>query len=203
MNKNEFLIKCIDYSIALVSLVTTLPIFFLVFICLKTENFKDPILFKQIRVGKDGKEFYIYKFRSMYVGADKQLKNLLVNNTDPTNIMFKMKDDPRVTKVGKVIRKYSIDEFPQLINVLKGDMSIVGPRPGLPSEYVKYDENAKKRLTVNPGCTGLWQISGRNQLDFKEMIRLDLEYINNRTVSYNFKIMLFTIKELTFCAKGM
>ncbi len=129
----------------------------------------------------------------MFVNADKMLDKLKEQN-DVEGPMFKMKNDPRITKVGHFIRKHSLDELPQFINVIKGDMSLVGPRPALPSEVAKYREYDKQRLYVIPGCTGLWQATKRNEVGFKEMVKLDLEYINTASFSTDLKIILLTIK---------
>ena len=134
----------------------------------------------------------MWKFRSMIVNADKMVEQLEEQN-EIDGAMFKIKDDPRVTKIGHIIRKYSLDELPQLWNVLKGDMSLVGPRPPLPMEVEDYTPYDKSRLTVTPGCTGLWQVTKRNDADFDEMVELDLEYINNSSLWFDFKILLKTV----------
>jgi lipopolysaccharide/colanic/teichoic acid biosynthesis glycosyltransferase len=139
------------------------------------------VFFLQERHGRDGKIFKMIKFRSMRVGAEKQheeLKKLSETELVNTN-MFKLPNDPRITKVGKFIRKYSIDELPQLFNVLKGDMSLVGPRPPLPSEVQEYETHVHRRLLVKPGITGIWQVSGRASLSWEETVRLDLDYVEN------------------------
>lgn len=166
-------------------------VFLIVAILIKLEDPKGPVFFKQIRIGKNGKEFYMFKFRSMVTDAEAKLNDLLKYN-EISGAMFKMKEDPRITKVGKFIRKTSIDELPQLWNVLKGDMSLVGPRPPLSREVKEYTNHDKQRLLVTPGCTGLWQVSGRNSLDFHEMVELDLKYIKQRSLYYDFKIILRT-----------
>lgn len=150
-----FMKRLMDILGALCGIVLLLPVFIIVTILIKLEDPKGPIFFKQIRVGKDEKEFGMYKFRSMATDAEDRLKDLLQHN-EVSGAMFKMKDDPRVTKIGKFIRKTSIDELPQLLNVLKGDMSLVGPRPPLPREVKEYTPYDKQRLLVIPGCTGLW-----------------------------------------------
>ncbi|WP_242257470.1 sugar transferase, partial [Bacillus cereus group sp. BfR-BA-01379] len=156
---------------------------------------KGTVFFKQARVGKSGREFYMYKFRSMSTDAEEKLKDLLKYN-EVSGAMFKMKDDPRVTKIGKFIRRTSIDELPQLINVLMGDMSLVGPRPPLLREVNEYTDYQKQRLLVTPGCTGFWQVSGRSSLGFEEMVELDLTYIQNRNIFLDFKIIFKTFKVL-------
>lgn len=169
----------------------TLPIFIIVAVLIKLEDPKGPIFFKQMRVGKGEKEFGMYKFRSMVVDAEDRLNDLLKHN-DVSGAMFKMKDDPRVTNIGKFIRKTSIDELPQLFNVLKGEMSLVGPRPPLPREVKEYSKYDKQRLLVTQGCTGLWQVSGRSNLTFDEMVELDLQYIKKRSIWFDIKIIFKT-----------
>nr|WP_235434215.1 sugar transferase [Geobacillus stearothermophilus] len=194
-NKKGYLIakRIMDICGALIGLICLSWLFLIVAILIKLEDPKGPVFFKQVRVGKDGKEFYMYKFRSMVTNAEELLESLLHLN-ETTGAMFKMKNDPRVTKIGRFIRKTSIDELPQLWNVLKGDMSLVGPRPPLPREVAQYTEYDKQRLLVTPGCTGLWQVSGRNDLGFNEMVELDLKYIRERSILYDLKIILKTIK---------
>ncbi len=151
-----------------------------------------PVLYTQERVGKDGRRFKIYKFRSMYVDADKLLEKLKEKN-EVTGPMFKMKNDPRITSVGRFLRKTSLDELPQLWNVLRGDMSLVGPRPPLPREVANYSKYDLQRLWVIPGITGLWQATERNNVGFEEMVELDLEYIKKRSLLFDAKIILLTI----------
>jgi len=167
-------------------------LFLIVAVLIKIEDPKGTVFFKQVRVGKNGKEFYMFKFRSMVSDAEERLKDLLKYN-EIDGAMFKIKDDPRVTKIGKFIRKTSIDELPQLWNVLKGEMSLVGPRPPLPREVNEYTNYEKQRLFVTPGCTGLWQVSGRNSLSFNEMVKLDLIYIKNRSILVDIKIIVKTL----------
>ncbi|MCU5209773.1 sugar transferase [Bacillus paranthracis] len=190
-----FIKRLMDMFGALCGIVLLLPIFIIVTILIKLEDPKGPVFFKQVRVGKDGREFGMYKFRSMVTDAEERLKDLLQHN-EVSGAMFKMKDDPRVTKIGRFIRKTSIDELPQLLNVLKGDMSLVGPRPPLPREVKEYTSYDKQRLLVTPGCTGLWQVTERNSVGFSEMVELDLEYIRNRSVFYDVRIILKTMKVL-------
>ncbi|PEU74718.1 multidrug MFS transporter [Bacillus cereus] len=187
--------RLMDIFGALCGIILLSFVFIIVAILIKLEDPKGPVFFKQIRVGKDGKEFGMYKFRSMVTDAEEQLKDLLQHN-EVSGAMFKMKEDPRVTKIGKFIRKTSIDELPQLLNVLRGEMSLVGPRPPLPREVKEYTAYDKQRLFVTPGCTGLWQVTERNSVGFTEMVELDLEYIRNRNVFYDMKIIFKTIKVL-------
>ena len=154
-----------------------------------------PVIFKQKRVGKNGKYFYMYKFRSMYNDAEERRKKLMKEGgNEMDGAMFKMKDDPRITKVGKFIRKTSLDEFPQFFNVLKGDMSLVGTRPPMLDEYQQYSRHHKRRLSLKPGITGLWQTSGRSEItDFEEVVRLDCYYIDHWSVLFDIKILLMTV----------
>lgn len=176
-----------SFGIILLSLL-----FIVIGMLIKMEDPKGTIFFSQKRVGLNGKEFKMYKFRSMVWNAEEKLAELLKFN-EVSGAMFKMKDDPRITKVGKFIRKTSIDELPQLFNVLKGDMSLVGPRPPLPREVAEYTAYDKQRLLVTPGCTGLWQVSGRNSVGFNEMVELDLQYIHKRSFLFDIKIILKTV----------
>lgn len=151
-----------------------------------------PALFKQVRVGRNGREFTMYKFRTMVVNADKMVDNLQ-DQSQGNGVLFKMKQDPRITKIGGFLRKYSLDELPQLLNVAKGEMSLVGPRPPLPEEIVHYGDDMRRRLLVKPGLTGLWQINGRSDLSWDESVRLDLRYVENWSFAFDFMIIWKTI----------
>lgn len=153
---------------------------------------KGPIFFSQKRVGKNGKVFKMYKFRSMVVNAE-ELKEKLSHKNEMSGPMFKMKDDPRVTKVGKFIRRTSLDELPQLWNVLKGDMSLVGPRPSLPKEVKQFEKWMFRRLTVKPGLTCYWQVSGRNNIDFEDWMKLDISYVEDRNLWIDIKLIFKTV----------
>ena len=155
-----------------------------------------PIFFSQTRVGKNGRKFKIYKFRSMYMDAEERKKELMARNKIADGLMFKMDDDPRIIKgIGHFIRDYSIDELPQFINVLRGEMSLIGTRPPTVEEYEKYDYHHKVRLAIKPGITGMWQVSGRSNItDFEEVVKLDASYITNWTLGLDFKILLKTVK---------
>ena len=154
-----------------------------------------PALFKQERIGKDGQPFTIWKFRTMHLDAERRLAELEhLNESD--GVLFKMKDDPRITKVGKYLRRFSIDEFPQLVNVLRGDMSLVGPRPPLAIEVAAYESDMRRRLAVKPGMTGLWQVSGRSDLPWEEAVRLDLRYVEHWNLSLDFVILLRTVSAI-------
>lgn len=189
--------RMFDIIASLIGLILVSPLFLIVAIAIKIEDPSGPVFYTQTRLGKRQEPFEMYKFRSMVVNAEK-LKHKLLKKNEINGAMFKMKDDPRITKVGKFIRKHSIDELPQLLNVLTGEMSLVGPRPPLPAEVKNYSNHDKQRLTVKPGCTGLWQISGRNDVGFEEMVRLDLEYINQRTIGYDLYILFKTIGVFLF-----
>lgn len=191
-NNGYLLIKRLfDIVISLAGLVICSPIILVTSIAILIDDF-GPVFYSQIRIGKNGKNFKILKFRSMYINADKEKVGLIEQN-EVDGAMFKIQDDPRVTRVGNYIRRHSIDEIPQLINVLIGNMTLVGPRPPLPEEVIQYTEHDLNRLVVKPGCTGLWQVSGRNALDFNEMVDLDLDYINNASILLDFKICIKTI----------
>ena len=157
-----------------------------------------PIFFTQTRVGKHGREFKLYKFRSMYMDAEKRKTELMEQNKIQGGLMFKIEDDPRIIKgIGHFIRRTSLDEFPQFWNVLKGDMSMVGTRPPTIDEYRRYSPHHKKRLSMLPGITGLWQISGRSQItDFEEVVRLDTKYIENWSLELDIKILLKTFSKI-------
>jgi len=150
-------------------------------------------VFRQTRVGVDGAEFTLYKFRSMVTGADALVTALVSDDDDARGPLFKMRDDPRVTRVGRVIRRFSVDELPQLVNVLRGDMSLVGPRPPLPREVAAYDRTAHRRLLTRPGLTGAWQVSGRADLDWEEGLVIDLLYVENWTLSGDLAILGRTV----------
>lgn len=168
------------------------PIFLIIAAVIKWEDPKGAVFFKQVRVGKDGRTFYMYKFRSMVSNSEALLQELLEKN-EIEGAMFKMKDDPRITRTGKFIRRTSLDELPQLWNVLRNDMSLVGPRPPLPREVEQYSSYDYQRLLVTPGCTGLWQVSGRNGLTFEQMVELDLDYIRHRSLWLDLKLILKTV----------
>nr|WP_163182660.1 sugar transferase [Neobacillus sedimentimangrovi] len=183
--------RIIDIFGAACGIILLSFLFIIIGILIKIEDPKGKIFFSQKRVGLNGRVFKMYKFRSMVSNAEEKLEELLKYN-EVSGAMFKMKDDPRITKVGKFIRKTSIDELPQLFNVLKGDMSLVGPRPPLPREVAEYTDYDKQRLLVTPGCTGLWQVSARNSVGFAEMVELDLQYIQNRSFLFDMKIICKT-----------
>ncbi len=188
----HFIKRVIDILGSFFGLIILSPLFLVVGYKIKKEDPSGPVFFTQDRVGKNGELFKMYKFRTMCVDAEDRL-TLLLEHNEVEGPMFKMKDDPRVTKIGKFIRKTSIDELPQLWNVLKGDMSLVGPRPPLVREMLEYSKYDKQRLYVKPGCTGLWQVSGRNHVGFDEMVQLDLKYIESQSIIFDIKVIFKTV----------
>lgn len=193
-----FIKRCMDIVGGLIGTVITLIAGIFVGIAIKLDS-PGPIIFAQERVGKNGRRFKMYKFRSMYIDAEEKKRELLEKN-EMNGAIFKIENDPRITKVGRFIRKHSIDELPQFFNVLKGDMSLVGTRPPLASELEGYRVDQKRRLSVTPGMTGLWQCSGRsNILDFDEIVKLDLEYIDKWSIWLDIELLLKTV---AVCIKG-
>ena len=191
VNFYEGLKRLVDVLGAFTGLLMLSPLIIIVSLIVKFTS-KGPVFFSQKRVGKNGIEFDMYKFRSMVVNAE-ELKEKLASQNEMSGPMFKMKDDPRITKVGKFIRKTSIDEIPQLWNVLKGDMSLVGPRPSLPKEVAQFESWMHKRLEVKPGLTCYWQVSGRNNIDFEDWMKLDIRYVNERNFWIDIKLIFKTV----------
>ena len=200
--------RCLDIVGTLVGILVLSPLMLVTAIAIALTS-PGPVIFKQIRMGKGGVPFVFYKFRSMARNVDdrihreyvtklinENLEEINQGNTD--NPMYKIKSDPRVTRVGKIIRKTSIDELPQMLNILKGDMSLVGPRPPLPQEVAQYEEWHKGRLVIKPGLTGLWQVRGRSDLSFDEGVLMDLYYIENWSLRLYFQILLRTIPAVLF-----
>ena len=176
-------------------LLLLLPVFGVIALAIRLES-PGPILFKQMRVGRWGQLFTMWKFRSMYVDAEARKAELLQQNEMAGGVIFKMKQDPRVTRVGRLIRKTSIDELPQLWNVLKGEMSLVGPRPPVISEVNQYSLADRRRLEVIPGITCIWQVSGRSEIPFEQQVELDVQYIESQSFWTDIKILLKTIPAL-------
>ena len=198
--RDQVLKRALDIVGGLVGCILSIPIIAITAIPLKLES-PGPLVFKQRRVGRNGRIFYIHKLRSMYVDAEERKKELMAQN-EMNGLMFKMQDDPRITKVGKFIRKTSIDELPQFFDVLRGDMSLVGTRPPTLDEYKQYDSHHKRRLSMKPGITGLWQVSGRSNIeDFEEVVKLDVEYIDNWTIWEDIKILFKTVW-VVFAGRG-
>lgn len=187
--------RTVDVALSAVGLILLLPLLTVLYLLVKLENPRGPVFFSQLRVGKDGRRFTMYKFRSMSVNAE-EMKEQLEHLNDIQGSMFKMKNDPRITRIGRILRKTSLDELPQLWNVVKGDMSLVGPRPPLPREVETYSDYDLQRLSVIPGCTGLWQVNGRNGVGFHEMVELDLQYIREQSLGKDIQIMLKTVRVL-------
>lgn len=188
-----------DLTLGLVILALLVPVFAVIAALVKLSS-AGPVMFVQTRIGKDGTPFAIYKFRSMYMDAEARRAALLATS-DREGICFKSKNDPRITPVGRWLRRLSLDELPQILNVLKGDMSLVGPRPALPSEVAAYPARAMQRLSVLPGITGLWQVSGRAEIGFDEMVELDIRYARNGSVWVDLIILLRTF-EAVFSGRG-
>ena len=186
-----FLKRVIDIFGSGFGLIILSPVFLIVAIAIKIEDSKGSFLFSQKRVGQYGKEFYMYKFRSMVSNAE-ELKAKLMEQNEMSGPMFKMKNDPRITKVGRFIRKTSLDELPQLINVLKGEMSLVGPRPSLPKEVAQFESWMRERLEVKPGLTCYWQVMGRNDIDFDDWMKLDIKYVHDRNLWLDIKLIFKT-----------
>ena len=194
--------RVLDLVLTCLILVVFAPFLLLMILAIKIGN-PGPVLYTQTRLGKNGKPFKFYKFRSMYVNGDDAEHRSYVNNLIKAGssyragqngeLLFKIYDDSRVTRVGKLIRKYSVDEFPQLFNVLRGEMSLVGPRPPLPYEYEDYADWCRKRLDGIPGITGLWQVNGKNTVPFEKMVQLDIHYLRNWSLWLDIKIIFRTI----------
>ncbi|WP_271176069.1 sugar transferase [Leifsonia poae] len=187
--------RAFDFCVSGLALLVLSPLFLLIAAIIKLDD-RGPALFSQERVGRNGETFRMYKFRSMVVDAEARLATLKAND-DGNGVLFKMKNDPRVTRIGHVLRKYSLDELPQLFNVFLGDMSLVGPRPPLPAEVEGYENHVHRRLYIKPGLTGMWQVNGRSDLSWEESVRLDLYYVENWSLTGDLVIMWRTVKVLT------
>ncbi len=193
MDYRRLMIKrAFDIIGSIVGIIITIIVYPFVALAIKIES-KGPVIFKQERIGKNGRRFMMYKFRSMYQDAEKRLEDLKDKN-EVQGLMFKMEDDPRITKVGRFIRKTSIDELPQFFNILKGDMSLVGTRPPTVAEFEQYNAHYRRRLCITPGLTGMWQVSGRSDIkDFDEVVKLDLKYIDEWSLRLDVKLLLQTV----------
>jgi exopolysaccharide biosynthesis polyprenyl glycosylphosphotransferase len=177
-----------DAVVGVAAVVALAPVMLAIALVIMVES-PGPALFRQTRVGKDGKLFTIFKFRTMCDGADLEHERLNAEVGDPSSVLFKLRSDPRVTRVGQFLRRYSLDELPQLLNVVRGDMSLVGPRPALPTEVERYEPDTRRRLAVRPGITGLWQVSGRSDLTWNESVRLDLRYVDNWSLAGDLRLV--------------
>ena len=184
--------RTVDIVVSLVALVLLAPLFMGVAVCILIDD-GFPVLLMQTRVGLYGREFQLHKFRSMCRGAEGMKQELLDQNESTDGVLFKMKNDPRITRVGRVIRRFSIDEMPQFLNVLVGDLALVGPRPPLPEEVARYSLSDRKRLHVKPGLTCLWQIQGRSEIPFDGLVSLDMQYIRSQSVLNDLAIIIKTI----------
>jgi exopolysaccharide biosynthesis polyprenyl glycosylphosphotransferase len=180
-----------DKLVGLSALALTAPVFLFVTLIIRLDD-GGPAFFRQTRVGRDGRDFTVYKFRTMVMDAEK-LKTELTASNDHDGVLFKMRKDPRITKVGSWLRRWSLDELPQLLNVVRGDMSLVGPRPALPDEAARYGDYVRRRLVVKPGLTGLWQVNGRSDLSWEESVRLDLRYVENWSLVLDLQILWKTL----------
>ena len=192
--------RTLDIILSAIALVMLAPLFLLIALCIKIED-RGPIFFNQTRVGKYGRHFKMFKFRSMCVDAEQRLKDLLARNQHLEGVTFKLKDDPRITRIGRILRKLSFDELPQFYNVLRGDMTLVGPRPPVPREVAKYTVSDHRRLAAHPGITCIWQISGRAEIDFSGQVKLDVEYIERQSIWLDLQILAKTIPAVC-SAKG-
>jgi exopolysaccharide biosynthesis polyprenyl glycosylphosphotransferase len=184
--------RMLDIVVALFLLLLACPLLLLIALLIKLED-GGSVFFAQTRVGQDGREFKMFKVRSMCLGAEQRLEDLLGKNKHRDGVTFKIKDDPRITRVGKWLRKFSFDELPQLFNVLIGDMSLVGPRPPLPREVAKYTPADRRRLAIKPGITCFWQISGRANIDFSGQVQLDVDYIEKQSIWTDLAILTRTV----------
>jgi lipopolysaccharide/colanic/teichoic acid biosynthesis glycosyltransferase len=187
--------RFLDVTVAGSALVLLSPLLALTALAIKADS-RGPVLFSQTRVGRDGKEFRIFKFRSMTTDAETR-RDALLASSDREGVCFKSRHDPRVTRVGRFIRRFSIDELPQILNVLRGEMAIVGPRPALPCEVAAYPARALGRLAVKPGITGVWQVSGRATIGFDQMVEMDLSYADSRTLMLDLILILKTFGAVT------
>jgi exopolysaccharide biosynthesis polyprenyl glycosylphosphotransferase len=178
----------VDRLAAGLALMLLMPLMMVIAIAIRLTS-SGPALFRQTRVGVDGSTFRLYKFRSMHVDAEQRLTALAAANEAGDGLLFKIRHDPRVTDLGRWLRRYSLDELPQLVNILRGQMSVVGPRPPLPAEVAQYGDDVRRRLLVKPGLTGLWQISGRSDLSWQESVRLDLHYVENWSLALDAMIV--------------
>jgi lipopolysaccharide/colanic/teichoic acid biosynthesis glycosyltransferase len=184
--------RALDVVGASLIILASIPIFCAVALAIKLED-GGPVFFRQVRVGKDGRRFQMYKFRSMTPNAEALKAGLMAQNEMKGGVLFKIRRDPRVTRVGRICRRLSIDELPQVFNVLEGHMSLVGPRPPIPSEVALYDPRQRRRLGATPGLTCLWQVSGRNEIDFAGQVHLDIHYIERRTLAMDLVILARTL----------
>ncbi|MFT7042319.1 MAG: lipopolysaccharide/colanic/teichoic acid biosynthesis glycosyltransferase [Candidatus Azotimanducaceae bacterium] len=190
--------RTLDIVIATIGLFCLAPFAFLLGLAIKFES-SGPVFFSHSRVGLLGKKFKCWKFRSMRIDADTEKSALIAQNEMEGGVLFKMRNDPRVSKLGRVLRALSIDELPQLWNVLQGDMSLVGPRPPVPEEVMQYSDYEMRRLNVVPGITCIWQVSGRSEIPFSEQVRMDLTYISKQSIWLDLKLLILTVPAVISC----
>ncbi len=189
--------RIMDVIGSLIAIVLLMPLFVLTAVLIVLED-GWPVLYIQPRVGMNGRLFNLYKFRSMVRNADRMKEDLLADNESAGGVIFKIRRDPRITRIGRVLRRFSIDETPQFFNVLAGDLSLVGPRPPIPEEVAQYTLEERKRLHIKPGLTCLWQVGGRSDVSFERQVQLDLEYIHSRSIWRDLRIMLKTVPAVLF-----
>ncbi len=192
INIYKYVKRIMDFSLSLLGLIVLSPVFLLIAILIKKES-DGPVFFKHKRIGKNGKEIYIYKFRSMVPNAEELIKKFTPEQMKEFKENFKLENDPRTTKIGKFLRKTSLDELPQLINILKGDLSIIGPRPVVKEEVEKYKNNKRKFLSITPGLTGYWAANGRSDTTYEQRMIMELYYIDNISFKLDLKVFLKTI----------
>lgn len=188
----DFVKRGIDVLIGTIGLIICLPFFIIIAIAIKLDS-KGPVFFKHKRIGKNGKDLYIYKFRTMIQDAEEAIKRFTPEQRKEYEENYKLEDDPRVTRVGKILRKTSIDELPQIINILKGEMAIIGPRPVVKDELEKYGKNKNRFLSVPPGLTGYWAANGRSDVSYEERMNMELYYVDHRSLLLDLKIFIKTI----------
>ena len=192
INIYKYVKRIMDFSLSLMGLIVLSPVFLLIAILIKKES-DGPVFFKHKRIGKNGKEIYIYKFRSMVPNAEELIKKFTPEQMKEFKENFKLENDPRITKIGKFLRKTSLDELPQLINILKGDLSIIGPRPVVKEEVEKYKNNKRKFLSITPGLTGYWAANGRSDTTYEQRMIMELYYIDNISFKLDLKVFFKTI----------
>ena len=190
-NYYKYTKRILDIVLSSIGFIVLLPIFGMIALCVKLDS-RGPVFFKHKRIGKNGKEIYIYKFRTMVKNAEDMIKDFTPEQAKEFRKNYKLKDDPRITKVGKVLRKTSLDELPQLLNIIKGELSIIGPRPVIEEELEKYGDNKKKFLSVTPGLTGYWAANGRSCTSYEERMELELYYVDNMSFKLDVKILIKT-----------
>jgi lipopolysaccharide/colanic/teichoic acid biosynthesis glycosyltransferase len=184
--------RTLDVAFSAIVLFGLAPLFLAIAALIKLED-GGPVFFRQTRVGRHGQKFRMFKFRSMCLDAEQRLREVLAHNQHATGVTFKLKQDPRITRVGRWLRKFSLDELPQFYNVFRGEMSLVGPRPPVPGEVAKYSPADRRRLAVKPGITCIWQVSGRAEIDFPGQVRLDVDYIERQSLAQDLRLLALTV----------